>query len=75
MGVTLLCAMGPALILSAHGGPDLGFAATALALVGAGAGWLVGLKVTHHPLLDELGRFANAVRLRLRSATGRPANP
>jgi O-antigen/teichoic acid export membrane protein len=73
--VTVICSVGPALILSAHGAPDLGFAATALALVTAGAGWLVGLKVTHHPLLDEILRFVDAIRLRLRSARWRQANP
>jgi O-antigen/teichoic acid export membrane protein len=75
VAVTVLCGLGPALILFAHGGPDLGVAATALALVSAGAGWLVGLKVTHHPLLDEILRFVDAIRLRLKPATRRQANP
>jgi O-antigen/teichoic acid export membrane protein len=75
LAVTVLCVFGPALILFGHGGPDLGFAATALVLASAGVGWLVGLKVTHHPLLDEIVRFVDAIRLRLKSATWRQANP
>ena len=73
--VTVLCAAGPALIVFAHGGPDLGTATTVLAVVVAGLGWLLGLKLTRHPLLEEIFRFGGAVRGRLRSWTWRQASP
>ncbi len=73
--VTVLCAAGPALIVFAQGGPDLETATTVLALALAGLGWLVGLKLTHHPLLDEILRFEGAVRDRLKTRTWRQASP
>ncbi len=73
--VTVLCAAGPALIVFAQGGPDLETATAVLALALAGLGWLVGLKLTHHPLLDEILRFEGAVRDRLKTRTWRQASP
>ncbi|MEP6546411.1 MAG: oligosaccharide flippase family protein [Gammaproteobacteria bacterium] len=73
--VTVLCALGPALILFAHGDPQLGFPATVLAAATAALGWLSGLRLTRHPLLDEILRFAGAVRFRLKSGTWRQASP
>ena len=74
LGVTLLCAVGPVLMLSALGGRSR-IRGHGVGVGGRRCGWLVGLRVTHHPLLDELVRFVNAVRLRLGSATGRPPIP
>jgi O-antigen/teichoic acid export membrane protein len=73
--VAALCAMGPSLVLFSQGSADLGIIATLAALALAAMGWWVGLKVTGHPLLDEMWRVAGAARTRLRRLAWRQAIP
>jgi O-antigen/teichoic acid export membrane protein len=61
--VTLICALGPALMIAAFGFRfDLSIAAG----IGAGflavTGWLIGLWMTNHPFLEELSRALRLVR-------------
>ncbi len=67
--VTLFAVAGPCIVIAAHGWRfDLSLLETGAAIVTAGAGWLLGLRVASHPLLDELMRA-------LRSGSAHPASP
>jgi O-antigen/teichoic acid export membrane protein len=59
LAVTVFCAAGPAVMLL--GGARFTPAQTAAALLLAGGGWLAGLKLTRHPLLDEVRHAAGAL--------------
>jgi O-antigen/teichoic acid export membrane protein len=54
--VALCSSAAPALVVVLHGGFSFGIShlALAFALAGAAAGWLAGLFLSGHPLLDEL---------------------
>ena len=60
-GVAVASVFGPLMVISLSGGLDLsisaGFAGAALALVG----WLAGVWLTDHPLLQELMRAAKTL--------------
>jgi O-antigen/teichoic acid export membrane protein len=57
--VALAAAVAPAAVIAREGlRPDLPLAILALALGGAGLGWLLGLAATQHPLLNELLHIA-----------------
>ncbi len=75
LAVTALCALGPGLVLSVHGGAGSGIGGHGVRAGGRGCRLAAGLKLTHHPLLDEIARFADAIRSRLRPAARRQANP
>jgi O-antigen/teichoic acid export membrane protein len=62
------------IILLSPRGFDLSLVETALALVGAAAGWLAALYAGRHPLRDEVGVVWRVAQLRLRpgAALGRP---
>lgn len=58
--ITLCAAPVPALVLlGSYGDPGLG--GLALALPGAAAGWLVGLRLAHHPIAAELRRAVRRI--------------
>ena len=53
--VSALAALGPLLIAFVNGfRPDLPLPTLASAVLGASAGWLLGLMLTRHPLLEEI---------------------
>jgi hypothetical protein len=58
----------PALVVVLEGGFSFGISHPTLAcvLAGAAAGWLVGLILSGHPLLDELANGMKLVGRRLR---------
>jgi O-antigen/teichoic acid export membrane protein len=66
--VSLCSVVVPALIVVLQGGFSFGMshATFALALAGAGVGWLAGLVLAGHPLLDELENGMKFVGSRLR---------
>jgi O-antigen/teichoic acid export membrane protein len=66
--VALCSAAAPALVVVLQGGFRFGIspAALAFALAGAAAGWLAGLVLSGHPLLEELGNGMKLARRRLR---------
>ncbi|SEO42291.1 Membrane protein involved in the export of O-antigen and teichoic acid [Rhodospirillales bacterium URHD0017] len=66
--VALCSAAVPALVVVLQGGFSFGMSYTTLAyvLAGAAAGWLVGLILSGHPLLDELANGMKLVSRRLR---------
>ena len=68
--VTLCAAVSPALTILLNG-PALAPLPTVLAVLGAAAGWGLGLAVARHPLAAELSRMAGALG-RLRPGTARP---
>ncbi len=57
-----LAAAGPLAIMLIYRGTEQPAAASIIAVFAAAAGWYTGLRVTHHPLLDEMLRALNAVR-------------
>jgi O-antigen/teichoic acid export membrane protein len=59
---TLLSAAGPATVWFLYREQNIPLPAAALAVLLCGAGWLAGLVVTRHPLLDEMLRIVGAVR-------------
>jgi O-antigen/teichoic acid export membrane protein len=65
--VALCSAAAPALVIVLQGGFsfDISRPALAFALVGAGVGWLAGLVLSGHPLLDELRNAVKPVGRRL----------
>jgi O-antigen/teichoic acid export membrane protein len=66
--VSLCSIVAPVLVVVFQGGFSFGMSHTtfALALAGAGAGWLAGLVLAGHPILDELGNGVKFVGSRLR---------
>lgn len=70
-------AAGPLAVVAAAGGFDVPPPQAALAGVLCGAGWLVGLMLTRHPLMAELSALAVRLRLALtqqrHTAPGAPA--
>jgi O-antigen/teichoic acid export membrane protein len=66
--VALCSAAVPALVVVLEGGFSFGISHPTLAcvLAGAAAGWLVGLVLSGHPLLDELANAMKLVSRRLR---------
>src|SRR5262249_41850957 len=66
--VALCSAAAPALVVGLQGRFSFGMshAALAFALAGAAAGWLAGLVLSGHPLLEELGNGVKLARRRLR---------
>jgi O-antigen/teichoic acid export membrane protein len=60
---TLLAAAGPlCLVLASGDGWHTSAAQTVAACVLAGAGWLVGLLATRHPLIEEIGHVMSSLR-------------
>jgi O-antigen/teichoic acid export membrane protein len=66
--IALCTAAAPALVVVLQGGFSFGISHSALAfaVAGAAAGWLAGLALSGHPLLEELGNGMKLVRRRLR---------
>jgi O-antigen/teichoic acid export membrane protein len=66
--VTLCSAVAPALVIVIQGGFSFGIShpALAFALAGAAAGWLAGLVLSGHPLLEEVGNGMKLVRRNFR---------
>ncbi len=64
--VTLTSAIGPLFVMETHGwNPSLPIGATSVALILAAFGWAVGLRLTGHPLWDEIRHAAAAGAKRL----------
>jgi O-antigen/teichoic acid export membrane protein len=64
--VAFFTALAPAIIAILSGGTQkISIMGAAIALVLAGIGWLVGLRIARHPLLDEIGRVRDALVTRL----------
>ena len=59
--VSLLSAIGPAAAFLVYRGSEQPLTATLIAIAAAAAGWLAGLKITRHPLLDEILRIVSAL--------------
>jgi O-antigen/teichoic acid export membrane protein len=57
-----LAAVGPVAVMLIYGSTDQPVAATILGLLSAAAGWYAGLRLTNHPLLDEMLRVVKALR-------------
>jgi O-antigen/teichoic acid export membrane protein len=66
--VALCSAVAPALVIVMQGGFSFGISHPALAFAvgGAAAGWLAGLVISRHPLLEELGNGMKLVRSNFR---------
>jgi len=66
VAATFAALVGPVAVMAAagsHGGLSIPFAIVAAAL--AGAGWIAGLWLTRHPLLQEMMRLAARLRSRI----------
>lgn len=59
---SLFAAAGPAVVMAYYWGADQPPASTLMELLLAAAGWLAGLRLTHHPLLEEMSRIIGALR-------------
>ena len=59
---TALAAACPLGIMALQGPADPPIASTIIALLSAAAGWMVGLRLTRHPLLEEMMRAVGALR-------------
>jgi hypothetical protein len=57
-----LAAVGPVGIMAIYRDADQPAAATIIALLLAAGGWLAGLRLTRHPLLEEMLRAIGALR-------------
>jgi hypothetical protein len=56
--VAILSTVAPLLVVIGAGGPErVTVLGCALAVLGSGLGWLIGLSVTHHPLSGEVARI------------------
>jgi hypothetical protein len=56
-----LAAVGPVTMMVIYRSTDQPAAATILGLLSAAAGWCAGLRLTNHPLLDEMLRVVRAL--------------
>jgi O-antigen/teichoic acid export membrane protein len=61
--VSILSSLGPAAVLALYHSFSLPAAACVIAVALSAAGWFAGLRLTHHPLLDEILRVAAALRV------------
>jgi O-antigen/teichoic acid export membrane protein len=64
--VAIGTAIGPLLVLTIAGTPNIGLASAAISLVLAGLGWLAALRLVNHPLLAEGLVYLNRLRARFR---------
>jgi O-antigen/teichoic acid export membrane protein len=65
--VSVLSSLGPAAILALYHGFSLPVTACVIAVILSAAGWFAGLRLTHHPLLDEILRVVAALRVSIGS--------
>jgi O-antigen/teichoic acid export membrane protein len=65
--VSVLSSLGPAAILALYHSFSLPVTACVIAVILSAAGWIAGLRLTHHPLLDEILRVVAALRVSIGS--------